>query len=45
MMAKGCNVNLNSNQPGFTLPSNIGELGDDSVWLDLRSCSLRGTFV
>ena len=30
MKAKGCAVNLYSNEPGFTLPSNIGELGDDS---------------
>ena len=50
MKAKGYSVSLNSNQPtfnqpGFTLPSNIGELGDDIVELNLRACSLRGTFV
>ena len=42
MKAKGCEVKLNSNQPGFTLPSNIGELGDDITELDLSGCSLRG---
>ena len=43
MKAKGCDVNLRDNKPGFTLPSNIGELGDDIVELDLCSCSLHGT--
>ena len=42
MKAKGCSVDLSHNEPGFTLPSNIGELGDDIVKLDLSSCSLRG---
>ena len=28
MKAKGCTVKLDYNEPGFTLPSNIGELGD-----------------
>ena len=42
MKAKGCNVNLYNNNPGFTLPSNIGELGDDITQLDLGSCSLHG---
>ena len=28
---------------GFTLPSNIGELGDDITTLNLSYCSLRGT--
>ena len=45
MKAKGCSVTLHNNEPGFTLPSNIGELGDDVVELSLYSCSLRGTFV
>ena len=45
MKAKGCEVYLDRNKPGFTLPSNIGELGDDITELDLRECSLRGTFV
>ena len=27
---------------GFTLPANIGELGDDITTLDLRYCSLTG---
>ena len=45
MKAKGCNVNLGDNEPGFTLPSNIGELGDDITELDLSDCSLHGTFV
>ena len=42
MKAKGCSVDLSGNEPGFTLPSNIGELGDDIVKLDLSSCSLQG---
>ena len=42
MKAKGCNVKLSHNEPGFTLPSNIGELGDDIVNLDLSQCSLQG---
>ena len=42
MKAKGCDVKLNGNDPGFTLPSNIGELGDDITTLELSSCSLRG---
>ena len=37
-----CNINLRHNEPGFTLPSNIGELGDDIVKLDLSQCSLQG---
>ena len=43
MKAKGCSVLLD--RKGFMLPSNIGELGDDIVELDLRECPLRGTFV
>ena len=42
MKAKGCSVNLSHNEPGFTLPSNIGELGDDIVNLHLSHCSLQG---
>ena len=42
MKAKGCNVYLSGNEPGFTLPSNIGELGNDITELDLYDCSLRG---
>merc|ERR1719198_2486282 len=42
MKAKGCDVELSGNNPGFTLPSNIGELGDDIMTLELSSCSLRG---
>ncbi len=45
MKAKGCEVKLNNNEPGFTLPSNIGELGDDITELDLRNCSLHGALV
>ena len=45
MKAKGCSVLLDRNEPGFTLPSNIDELGDHIVELNLSSCSLRGTFV
>ena len=42
MKAKGCAVILYDNAPGFTLPSNIGELGTDIVRLDLSNCSLQG---
>ena len=42
MKAKGCKVYLSGNTPGFTLPTNIGELGDDIVNLDLSRCSLQG---
>ena len=42
MKAKGCRVILSGNK-GFTLPSNIGELGDDITQLDLSNCSLEGT--
>ena len=41
MKAKGCDVKL-SNNTGFTLPSNIGELGDDITELNLHDCSLQG---
>jgi hypothetical protein len=41
MKAKGVDVRLNDNA-GFTLPSNIGELGDDITKLDLSDCSLTG---
>ena len=43
MKAKGCTVWLGG--PGFTLPSNIGELGDDITELNLNYCSLGGAFV
>ena len=42
MKAKGCTVTLSSNEPGFALPSNIGELGDDIAELNLINCSLQG---
>ena len=42
MKAKGVQVYLSDNQPGFTLPSNIGVLGDDITQLDLSHCSLTG---
>ena len=45
MKAKGCEVELSENEPGFTLPSNIGEIGDDITELELRDCSLHGAFV
>ena len=38
-------VVLYGNTPGFTLPTNIGELGDDITELDLSDCSLTGTIV
>ena len=41
MKAKGCKVYLSANT-GFTLPSNIGELGEDLAKLELRRCSLQG---
>ena len=41
MKATGCKGNLYGNK-GFTLPSNIGELGDDITNLDLSKCSLEG---
>ena len=42
--AKGCKVSLHGNT-GFTLPSNIGELGDDVTKLDLSDCLLQGKFA
>ena len=42
MKAKGCDIYLRDNKPGFTLPSNIGELGNDITTLDLSQCSLQG---
>ena len=44
MKAKGCTVTLGGNWPGpgFTLPSNIGELGDNITKLNLSDCSLGG---
>ena len=42
MKAKGVEVYLSGNEPGFTLPSNIGELGDDITQLNLYRCSLTG---
>ena len=44
LKAKGCEVNLDGNQ-GFTIPSNMGELGDDIVELDLSECSLQGSCI
>ena len=44
MKAKGCSVVLRDNK-SFTLPSNIGKLGDDIVELDLSQCSLRGSGI
>ena len=41
MKVNGCNIDLRYNDPGFTLPSTIGELGDITT-LDLSVCSLRG---
>ena len=45
MKANDYKVDLHNNEPGFTLPSNIGELGDDITKLDLSGCSLHGAFV
>ena len=44
MKAKGRKVMLDGNK-GFPLPSNIGELGDDIVKLELPKCSLRGSCI
>ena len=43
MKAKGIipQLGLDGNE-GFTLPLNIGELGDDITKLDLSYCSLTG---
>ena len=41
MKENGVDVALAYNM-GFTLPSNIGKLGDDITELDLSSCSLTG---
>ena len=43
MKAKGVEVYLSGNEPGFTLPPNIGELGDDITVLNLSYCSLTGS--
>ena len=40
MKANGIDVALGGNK--VTLPSNIGELGDDITKLDLSNCSLTG---
>ena len=40
MFGFGCGLAGNK---GFTLPSNIGELGDDITELNLRKCSLTGS--
>ena len=45
MKAKGVKIQLHAITPGFTLPTNIGELGDDITTLDLSNCSLTGTIV
>ena len=37
-----CAVRLVGNEPGFTLPSNLRELGESVTRLDLSECSLRG---
>ena len=44
MKAKGYDMRLDDNK-GFTLPSNIGELGDGITKLDLSNCSLQGEFA
>jgi len=45
MRATGVKIELWGNKPGFTLPSNIGELGDDITELNLANCSLKGARV
>ena len=44
MKAKGCDIDL-SNNPGFTLPSDIGQVGNEITELNLRKCSLQGIAV
>jgi hypothetical protein len=40
---KGVTVSLGgNNKGGFTLPANIGELGDDVLDPDFSLCSLKG---
>ena len=39
---EGYDIDLSGNEPGFTLPTNIGELSDDVRNLDLSWCSLHG---
>ena len=41
MKVNGCNIDLGYNDPGFTLPNRLDELGDITE-LDLSCCSLRG---
>ena len=41
MKIRGCKVDL-SNNKGFTLPSNIGELSGEITELNLSACSLTG---
>jgi len=45
MKANGVKIQVHAIAPGFTLPTNIGELGDDITTLDLSNCSLTGTIV
>ena len=37
-----CDVRLSGNEPGFSLPGELGGLGDSVVELNLSSCSLHG---
>ena len=43
--ARGKTVVLSGNEPGFTLPANIGDLPSDIKWLNLSNCSMRGTLT
>ena len=42
MKARGHKVILSANNPGFTLPHDVDELGYEFEELDLMNCSLRG---
>ena len=42
MKARGHKVILSANNPGFTLPHDVAELGYEFEELDLMNCSLRG---
>jgi Leucine-rich repeat (LRR) protein len=44
MKCKGCAVYFSENT-SFTLPQNMGELGDDITKLDLSGCGLTGNAI
>ena len=44
LKAKGCDVSLSGNTPGFALPLNLSEL-DDITKLNLSGCSIHGVLA